>query len=310
MRALITIVCFALLAGCASRAVYDTQLAFLQTQQRDRIAAEDARAERLAQRHADCAALTDPPAITACMLGATALTLAAERGAGNAQQGIIMPPAPPRSGWAVAGDFVLGMTKIAAPVVLGIRQSDNSTELGIAQGEQLYGFLGRTAEAQSTFGVAALGSMERLGTSAVDQIGTVAGSSVDAMAQTSNAWATAAPLLAPDITVEGTGNVVGDGNSLALDQSQQGRDRIAEGTGNTLAIDQSTVAGDRLHQEGTDNRQTSPGPYDQAITCELVSNGAAGGDGAPGSGTGGTGGAGSPGGAGTGILTCTPGNGG
>lgn len=299
MRFLILMMAALVLAGCGSRQVYTDQLAFLQQQTRDRQAALDAREERLAQRTSDCSVHTDAGALSACMLGVTAITLASNGGAAATQPAIVMP-APPPSGWRIAGEFFLGLTKIAAPVVLGLRQSDNATDASIAQGAQLYGFLGRSAEAQSAFGSAALGSMERLGTTAVETVGETASDAVGAMADTSAAWADAAPMLAPDITVTGTGNGVGDGNTLTLDQSQIGRDRIGEGIGNGIEIDQSAVSGNRLHQEGENNRQASPGPYDQDVVCELVTPGA---PGAPGTGTGANGG---DGGGGLGILTCAP----
>lgn len=318
---LIVVILSAALVGCNSRQVRTDDLAFLKAQLDARNAAEAAREEKLAQAQADCADKTDAGAIGVCFLGLTATTQASRpAGGAGAASPIVMPPAPPPSGWVTFGNFMLGISKLAAPAYLGklqsdnatelgIRQSDNATALGIAQGEQLYGFLGRSAEASAATAGGALGSMERFGTVAISEVGDTTSNAVDAMAQTSADWANAAPLLAPDITVDGTGNAVGDGNTLTLDQSQQGRDRIAEGQDNQIQIDQSTVAGDRLHQEGEANRQLSPGPYDQDIVCELASAGATGGSGAAGTGTGATGGAGAAGGQATGTLTCTPGNG-
>lgn len=302
MKLTLTLAIAVALAGCASTSYRDQLVAYDRALSSER-ANEDRARERMAEMQVQCATLADAGAISACMLGVTATTLA-QHGAGR--NSTPPPPAPPPSAGQQIGSFLLGIARVAVPAYVQIRQSDNATEAAIAQSEALYGMLSDQSQAFAGLGAAALGSMERTAQTGFGALGDTSQSAVDAMARANESWADAAARMAPTINVTGDGNTVGDGNEVAVDQSATGRDRIGEGDGTEIVIE--TIGGDRIDQSGSGNRIGSPGPY------EVVCNPAAGpgAPGAPGGTVGNDGNApGAPGGPGgsTGPVDCEAGGG-
>lgn len=313
MRALVVVALLAL-AGCAGQsALYREGLASVERQQREIAAADTQRAQAQAVSVQSCATIADPTSQAICQLGLVANTLASNAGTAGRQQ-VVAPPALPRSGAELLVDLGKSVLPSVVNGYVALGTSEDNKDVAIAQSANLYGYLRQTSsDTASTTQTALNGSAQ------------VATQTADAAARASEAWAAAAPGLRPDIAITGTGNVLGDDN--ALDQSTTDGPRVQ---GDNNALDLSQTAGDRLQQSGENNRQASPGPYDQDLECTLVATGADGGDGGNGGnagnagnaggganggtgGTGGTGGAGqagAPGGAGQGQLRCTPSNGG
>lgn len=257
MRALTLLMIAVAMAGCGGKN-YKAQLDFLTLQLEANRAAEAARADRLQERETMCAGLTEPGAISACMLGITATTLA-ERSGGNAQPQIVMPPPAPRTGLEVAKDLALGGLQIAVPGWLGDRQAKYARDTSIANTNALYGFLGESTQAWAGFGTAAVQGM---GVVSIEALQQMRGATGDVAA--------ALPQLAPRIDIRGTGNVVGNGNQVATDLSRTGGDRFQTGDAAAIAIDRSIAGRDRLHQSGTGNRQASP---DTTVTTRCTAPG-------------------------------------
>lgn len=245
MRVLTLLMIAAALVGCGGKN-YKAQIDFLSLQLEANRAAESARADRLQERETMCAGLTEPGAISACMLGITATTLA-ERSGGNAQPQIVMPPQAPRTGLEVVGDIAVGALKVAVPGFVTLRQSEHQRDVSIANSNALYGFLGDSAQAWAGFGTSAIEGMGVVGIEALQQM---RGATSDVAA--------VLPQLAPRIEIRGTGNVVGNQNQVATDLSRTGGDRFQTGAAATIAIDRSVAGRDRLQQSGTGNRQASP----------------------------------------------------
>ncbi len=272
---LLAFLCTAL-TGCGTKN-YKAQLDFMRDQIKANTEAEASRSDRLAEREAACAGLSEAGAISACMLGITATTLA-DRSGGGAQSPFVMPPAPPKSGLELATGIGLGFLDRAIPGFVAIRQSADAKEIAIAQSGHMYGFLESATDAWTGFGADAINGMQ------VTSVESILG-----MRDVSVEWARAAPDLRPSIFVSGTGNNVGDGNTSTVDQSRVGRDRITQRDGGLISIDQSRVGRDRV--DGANNRLNSD---DIQVDCRPVAGAGApgtGGDGGDAGNNGGLGGA-------------------
>lgn len=243
------------MAGCGGKN-YKAQLDFLTLQLEANRAAESARADRLQERETMCAGLTEPGAISACMLGITATTLA-ERSSGSGQQQIVMPPQAPRTGFEVAKDLTLGALQIAAPAWMGDRQAKYAHLTSVANSNALYGFLGSSTQAWADFGGQAI---EGMGVVSIEALQNMRGATADVAA--------ALPLLAPRIEVNGHGNAIGTGNTAGADLSRTGGDRFQTGDAAAIAIDRSFT--------GRDRRESSPDTrIDVRTRCTATGTGGA-----------------------------------
>lgn len=225
------LVAFALV-GCGGKN-YKAQLDFLSAQLQANREAEAARADRMQERETMCAGLTEPGAISACMLGITATTLAERSGSGGQQQ-IVMPPPAPRTGLEVAKDLTLGALQIAAPAWMGERQAKYAHLTSVANSNALYGFLGTSTQAWTDFGSQAI---EGMGVVSVEALQQMRGVTADVAATL--------PQLAPSIVINGHGNAVGTGNTAGADLSRTGGDRFQTGDAAAIAIDRSFTGRDR-----------------------------------------------------------------
>lgn len=274
---LMSLLLVVILSACGGKN-YRAQLDFMRDQLASNAAAEAARADRLAERETACTGLAEAGAISACMLGITANTLADRSNAGGGHGQFVMPPPAPKTGGEIAAGLGLSFLQSAIPGIVAIKQSGDSRDIAIAQSGDMYGFLGAATTAWTDFGGTAIGGMER--TSVASILG---------MRDVSRDWAAAAPRLRPSININGSGNNVGDGNTTTFDQSRTGRDRFAQSGDGAIEIDQSTVGRDR--QQGQNNRMNAD---DTRVVCKPTSGpGASGsaGEGGDGGNSGGSGGA-------------------
>lgn len=233
----------ALLCACGPTEMYKAQLDFMDRQITAQQNAEQLRQDRLQEREAMCTGIVDAGTMAVCMLGVTATTLADKSGNGGGQQIIQPPPAPP-SALQIAGGMVMDGLKTIAPWAMNRDNVRAATEQSIAQTNALYGYLGNSVTAWANFGNNAVAGMTGVANNAVGAMGNVSGQLIAQV-----------PNLQPNVTVSGTGNMVGNGNQAAIDQSRAGGHQVRAGDGSPIAIDQSQTGRDR--QDGQNNRQHS-----------------------------------------------------